>query len=199
MQQPKKKGASFGKIVGIFFGGFLGFLILAVLIVKMASGGKPAVVTKPYVSPKVEDAPRVDVEAQLRESERRSRDEAQQREMRALLQGIQSGQVAIAQSLNEAATHAQDLERRLALLESTQTTRPQSTQRVSVSQQLARRAHIASPTDGKTVAIVGNRAWVKEGEQETSVTVGETLPGSGRRVMGMDAESTTVFTQRARH
>lgn len=198
-KKTKKKPMSFGKILGLFFGAFFGLLLLAVIITKIATRSSAPVVQQRFVTPKVEDKPKIDIEDALQESEKRRRAEDIARQNAATLSRIEQQQGQIAQAVNANMSATQAIENRVGVLEAGQSGRGARAPRTSVAEELAKRARIADPKAARTVAIVAGRAWVNQDGTESDVIVGEALPSTNLRVHAIDAESSVVLTKPTKH
>ena len=190
---------SFVKKVSIFFGSFLGLLVLAVIVTQLALFPSAPVVQQRYVVPKVADKPRIDIEDALQDSERRRKAEEMGRANTAILSRIEQQQIQLAQALNANTSVTQSVESRVALLEAGQSGRASRAPRTTVAEELAKRARITDPKLARTFAVVAGRAWVNQDGVENDVTVGETLSSTQMRVHAIDAESSVVLTKPTKH
>jgi len=115
----------------------------------------------------------------------------------ALQQQMQQGNAAVAQNLSAIQTQVQALSARLDSLEhpsngGVEIVKPTVPPRVSETKKLAKTAKSVPASSGyKFEAAVSNRAWVKVGDHDETVTVGDPLPSASQpmRVQAMSAES----------
>jgi len=205
------KNWSFGKLIGVFAGSFLALIVVAVVVIKASSS--PAAKTKRTAQIQAQSAqqPRMDV---LSIELAKSREQAQ-----AALQAQENSEKQLKIVREESQRNTQlllsqikNLDNSMSQLTQRMNSYEQNRQRVEIvkpprrapapaaSQGYARSAHPIPQSSGyKVQAVVGHRAWVKNGESEDSVKAGDKLPPVQRelKVLSVDRDSGIVVTSPA--
>lgn len=201
------KNWSFGKLIGVFAGSFVALIVVAVVVIKASSS--PAAKAKRTAQAQAQSVqPRMDV---LSIELAKSREQAQ-----AALQAQENSEKQLKIVREESQRNTQLLLSQIKALDNnlsglTQRMHDfeQSRQRVEIvkpprrepapvaSQRYAKSAHPIPQSSGyKVQAVVGHRAWVKNGDSEDSIKAGDTLPPVQRelKVLSVDRDSGIVVT-----
>jgi len=205
------KNWSFGKLIGVFAGSFVALIVVAVVVIKATSSpaGKARRVAQAQAQSM--QAPRMDV---LSIELAKSREQAQaalqaqensEKQLKIVRQESQRNTQLLLEQIKSLDDNLSGLKQRMDYYE-------QSRQRVEIvkpprkqpapaeSQRYARSAHpIPQSTGYKVQAVVGHRAWVKNGDSEDSVKAGDPLPPVQRelKVLAVDRDSGIVVTSPA--
>ncbi|MBB3269650.1 hypothetical protein I5Q41_17600 [Pseudomonas monteilii] len=202
------KNWSFGKLIGVFAGSFVALIVVAVVVMKATSS--PAAKARRMAQNPTQSVqqPRMDV---LSIELAKSREQAQ-----AALQAQENSEKQLKIVREESQRNTQLLLSQIKALDNNLTGLnqrmdyfEQSRQRVEivkpprrepapvVSQARARSVHPIPQSSGyKVQAVVGHRAWVKNGDSEDSIKAGDTLPPVQRelKVLSVDRDSGIVVT-----
>ncbi|AJA14226.1 type IV secretion protein DotF [Pseudomonas putida S12] len=205
------KNWSFGKLIGVFAGSFLALIVLAVVVIKATSSPAAKARRIPQSQAQLAQQPRMDV---LSIELAKSREQAQaalqaqensEKQLKIVREESQRNTQLLLSQIKALDNNLSGLQQRMQFYED-------SRQRVEVikpprrepapvvSQGYTRRAHPIPQSSGyKVQAVVGHRAWVKNGDSEDSVKAGDPLPPVQRelKVLAVDRDSGIVVTSPA--
>ncbi len=208
MNMASMKNLSFGKLMALFGAGLIAVMLIAVIIIKLASAPKPtgAVVTQRHQTQFQPQQPDILAEQLRREQESAAAAKAAAaQQTQAMQQALQQHSQVLTQRLESISNNMSMLEQRIAAVENIR--RPTSVQIVKPERNRSEKKQLYG--DGKTFplpanlgyrvqATVGNRAWISAGDHEVNLTVGEALPPAPPLVVQtIDPESGVVITSSA--
>ncbi len=205
------KNWSFGKLIGVFAGSFVALIVVAVVVIKASSSPVAKAKRTAQIQAQSAQQPRMDVlsielaksreqaQAALQAQENSEKQlkivrEESQRNTQLLLSQIKNLDNSMSQLAQRMNSYEQNRQR-VELV-----TPPRRAPAPAASQGYARSAHPIPQSSGyKVQAVVGHRAWVKNGESEDSVKAGDTLPPVQRelKVLSVDRDSGIVVTSPA--
>lgn len=177
-QPAKKKGLTFGTIVGIFGGGMLIVIILSVVAIKMSGSGQKTTVSKKITQQPVLSVPQNIVNKDEFE-EMQSTIKSQSSKLE---RSLQTQNLALASKMDEIINRNNQLEQRVSKLESTKSIPSQVRiiKEKSKSQPIEdggrdKKYRSVVISDYEVTATIGNRAFIKNGNKEDSVTKGDII------------------------
>lgn len=206
------KNWSFGKLVGVFLGVFLLVIAIAVAVIKATSSAPARRSSVPVQSQAIPQQPRMDVlsiELEKSKEDTRKALEGQQNAQQQLQivrqESQRNTQILLAQ-LKQLENSVNSLDQRMDYFEASRQRveiikPPRKNPSPSQAQQLAESGKQLPASSGyKVQAVVGHRAWIKNGDHEDSVKPGDKLPPVQKelRVRAVDGDSGIVVTSPVR-
>lgn len=205
------KNWSFGKLIGVFAGSFLALIVLAVVVIKATSSPSAKARRTMQAQAQSVQQPRMDV---LSIELAKSREQAQaallaqensEKQLKIVREESQRNTQLLLSQIKALDNNLSGLQQRMKFYEDSRQRvevikPPRRESAPAVAQGYAKRAHpIPQSTGYKVQAVVGHRAWVKNGDSEDSVKAGDPLPPVQRelKVLAVDRDSGIVVTSPA--
>jgi len=206
------KNWSFGKLIAAFAGAFVVVIAVAVIAIKATSSAPARKSAVPVQSQAMPQQPRMDVlsiELEKSKEDTRKALEGQQnaqQQLQIVRQESQRNTQILLSRLKQLENTVNILEQRLNYFEASRqrveiVKPPRKNPALSEAQHLAETGKQIPVSSGyKVQAVVGHRAWIKNGEQEESVKPGDKLPPAQKelRVRAVDGDSGIVVTSPGR-
>jgi len=202
------KNWSFGKLMGVFAGSFVGLIIIVIIVMKITSGPVKGRTVTTRTPAQQQAQPPVDVLAlELAKSQQTAKDAlaAQQNSSNQLAivrQEMQNNNAIFMGQFQKMNATMSDLKNRIDFMEASRgrveiIKPPRKTLHTPANDSVPKIAKRLPESSGyKVQATVGNRAWIKSGVSEDSVIPGDKLPPVQKelRVRAVDNNSGIVIT-----
>ncbi|NIF27708.1 type IV secretion protein DotF [Pantoea sp. Tr-811] len=206
------KNWSFGKLIGVFAGSFVALILIAVVVIKAGSSPSASARRVAQTQAQTVQQPRMDVlSLELAKSREQTQaalqaQENSEKQLKIVRQESQQNTQLLLNQIKAMDTTLAGLEKRMQHYEQSRqhveiVKPPRKSHLVAPAQGVASRAHSIPQSSGyKVQAVVGHRAWVKNGDSEDSIKAGDKLPPVQRelKVVAIDRDSGIVVTSPAR-